>query len=191
MAIDSLPDAVVVVNPDGNIEISNDLAVRIFGLSPGLHVGTLPQQWLAELHQRVWRDRKPSGIGGLASAIEVQIDARQCFFLPKAMPILDGANRFIGSTIVLADVTDLRRLDEMKNGLLAMVSHELKTPLTSLRMILPLFLEGKAGPLTHAQLDLLAAARDDSDRLHRIVENLLDMARIESGKALMEIRPMV
>ena len=70
-----------------------------------------------------------------------------------------------------------------------MVSHELKTPLTSMRMIMHLLAEEKVGPLTEKQRDLMTAARDDSDRLHKIVENLMDMGRIESGKALMEIRP--
>jgi len=87
-------------------------------------------------------------------------------------------------------VTGLRRLDETKNNLLSLVSHELKTPLTSNRMILHLVAGQKVGALTARQQELLATARDDADRLHRIVENLLDMSRIESGKALMELRPV-
>jgi signal transduction histidine kinase len=70
-----------------------------------------------------------------------------------------------------------------------MVSHELKTPLTSMRMIMHLLAEEKIGPLNVKQRDLMIAAREDSDRLHHIVENLMDMGRIESGKALMEMRP--
>src|SRR5262249_38131162 len=110
------------------------------------------------------------------------------YFLPKAAPIIDETARVIGATVVLTDVTDLRRLDEMKSGLLSLVSHELKTPLTSMRMILHLIVEERIAPLAPKQRELLIAARDDSDRLHQIVENLLDMGRIESGRVLMETR---
>jgi signal transduction histidine kinase len=58
-----------------------------------------------------------------------------------------------------------------------------------MRMILHLVVEQKVGPLTPRQTELLVAAREDSDRLHEIIENLLDMGRIESGMALMELRP--
>ena len=93
-------------------------------------------------------------------------------------------------TIVLADVTHLRRLDEMKSGMLSVVSHELKTPLTSIRMGVHLLLEERIGSLTSEQGDILAAVREDSDRLNTIVENLLDMGRIESGRALVELKPV-
>ena len=92
---------------------------------------------------------------------------------------------------MLGDVTEFRRLDEMKNGLLSLVSHELKTPLTSMRMILPLLIEGKVGPpLPDRQSELLVAVREDAERLHRIVENLLDMGRLESGRGLVDVRPV-
>ncbi len=67
------------------------------------------------------------------------------FFLPHATPILDGDKVLSGVTIVLADVTNLRRLDEMKSGMLSVVSHELKTPLTSIRMGVHLLLEERQG----------------------------------------------
>jgi NtrC-family two-component system sensor histidine kinase KinB len=77
----------------------------------------------------------------------------------------------------------------MKSGMLSVVSHELKTPLTSIRMGVHLLLEERLGSLTAAQNDILTAVREDSDRLHLIVVNLLDMGRIESGRAMMELKP--
>jgi signal transduction histidine kinase len=86
-------------------------------------------------------------------------------------------------------VTNLRRLDEMKSGLLSVVSHELKTPLTSMRMAMHLLLEERIGSLNPKQVELLTAARDDSDRLHKIIGELLDMGRLESGRVEMELQP--
>jgi signal transduction histidine kinase len=189
LAIDSLPDAVVVIDPRGKIELTNQTAKRLFSLDPDLNVSELPTSWLADLHHRALSDATPRHLAGYEGAIKVKDDNVDLHFLPKTFPILDEDKNLIGGLVVLADVTDLRQLDEMKNKLLAMVSHELKTPLTSMRMIMHLLAEEKIGALNEKQRDLMNAAREDSDRLHSIVENLMDMGRIESGKALMEIRP--
>src|SRR6185437_477473 len=189
LAIDSLPDAVVVLNPAGRIELANETAKRLFGLAPGADVKSLVKPWLEELYSRILRTEHAASLSGYESTIEVTDDDSVRAFLPRTVPILDQHHQTIGAAVVLADVTGLRRLDEMKNGLLSMVSHELKTPLTSMRLVLHLVTEQRIGPLSPRQKELLTAARDDSERLHQIVENLLDMARIESGKALMELQP--
>ncbi len=188
-AIDSLPDAVVVIDPHGKVELTNQTAKRLFSLKPDLNVSELPTTWLADLYQRAQNEQTPHHLAGYDSTIKVKDQGQELHFLPKTFPIVDEERVRIGSLVVLADVTDLRQLDEMKNNLLAMVSHELKTPLTSMRMIMHLLAEEKLGPLNVKQRDLMTAAREDSDRLHSIVEDLMDMGRIESGKALMEIRP--
>jgi signal transduction histidine kinase len=90
--------------------------------------------------------------------------------------------------LVLQDVTQLRQQEEMKKGVISTVSHQLKTPLTSIRMAIHLLLEEKIGTLTEKQVELLVAAREDSDRLHSILNNLLDISRIEYGKAQIEFR---
>jgi signal transduction histidine kinase len=69
------------------------------------------------------------------------------------------------------------------------VSHELKTPLTSIRMAVHLLLEERVGPLTPKQTELIVAARDDSDRLQKIIEDLLDMGRLESGRVELDLQP--
>jgi len=78
----------------------------------------------------------------------------------------------------------------LKGGVISTVSHQLKTPLTSVRMALHLLLEEKVGPLTEKQAELLVAAREEAERLDRILGELLDIGRIESGKAPMELRPV-
>ena len=84
--------------------------------------------------------------------------------------------------VVFQDITRLFRFDELKNNLVATVAHEFRTPLTSLRMAIHLCLEQAVGPLTEKQADLLHAARDDCERLQAIVDDLLNLSRIESGR---------
>ncbi|HXD00678.1 MAG TPA: ATP-binding protein, partial [Verrucomicrobiae bacterium] len=72
---------------------------------------------------------------------------------------------------------------DAKTNLVATVSHEIKTPLTSVRMALHLLLEKTLGTLTPRQNDLLITARDDSERLLRILNDLLDLTRLEEGNS--------
>lgn len=190
LAIDSLPDAVLVINPDGKVELANESARRLLGVGPGDDVESSSVKWLAELWRRIAHAGHATELSDYESSVQIDVDGEVRQFLPRTAPILDESRRPIGATVVLADVTGLKRLDEMKNTLLSLVSHELKTPLTSARMILHLVTDQKVGSLTPKQLELLAAARDETDRLHQIVENLLDMSRIESGRALMELKPI-
>ncbi|MGD0138116.1 MAG: ATP-binding protein [Tepidisphaeraceae bacterium] len=189
LAIDSLPDAIAVVNPSGIVELSNQTAQKLFMLYPDQSVLQLRDQRLGELYQQVSRDAKPSQPKGYESAIEVYDAGGQLrFFLPQAVPIMDAGQRLLGVTLVLGDVTNLRRLDEMKSGLLSVVSHELKTPLTSIRMASHLLLEERVGSLNSKQTELLMAARDDADRLQKIIEDLLDMGRLESGRVKLDLQ---
>jgi len=92
--------------------------------------------------------------------------------------------------LILHDVTQQRLLDEKKSGAISAVSHQLKTPLTSIRMAIHLLLEEKVGGLSPKQTDLLVAAGDEAERLNTIIDELLDIGRIESGKARMDLRPV-
>ncbi|HEX8910389.1 MAG TPA: HAMP domain-containing sensor histidine kinase, partial [Anaeromyxobacteraceae bacterium] len=74
------------------------------------------------------------------------------------------------------------RFDELKNDLVATVAHEFRTPLTSLRMAIHLCAAETVGPLTEKQADLMFAARQDCERLQSIVDDLLDLSRIQSGR---------
>ncbi|MGD0770363.1 MAG: ATP-binding protein [Tepidisphaeraceae bacterium] len=189
LAIDSLPDAIAVVNPSGIVELSNQTAQKLFMLYPDQSVLQLRDQRLGELYQQVSRDGKPSQPRGYESAIEVYDAGGQLrFFLPQAVPIMDAGQHLLGVTLVMGDVTNLRRLDEMKSGLLSVVSHELKTPLTSIRMASHLLLEERVGSLNGKQTELLMAARDDADRLQKIIEDLLDMGRLESGRVKLDLQ---
>jgi NtrC-family two-component system sensor histidine kinase KinB len=190
LAVNSLPDAIAIVSPEGTIELSNETAQRLFQLTPGQQISAARQHGLAEMFRSVAESGRTSESRGYESAIEVYDQGGQAkFFLPHGVPILDAGKHLLGVTLVLADVTNLRRLDEMKSGMLSLVSHELKTPLTSVRMGIHLMLEEQVGPLSNKQTELLLAARDESDRLQTIIDDLLDMARLEAGGVQLDLQP--
>ena len=86
-------------------------------------------------------------------------------------------------------MTRFRLLDEFKSDLVATASHELKTPLAGLRLAVHLLLEEVVGPLTGKQAELLIDARENTERLVRIVDHLLSLARLERGRAPLAVRP--
>jgi len=110
--------------------------------------------------------------------------------LPRATPLYSETGGVIGATIVLQDVTRLLRFDELKNDLVATVAHEFRTPLTSLRMALHVVLEGIVGEVNDRQAEMLQTAREDCERLQGIVEDLLDLSRIEAGKVDVTLSPL-
>jgi NtrC-family two-component system sensor histidine kinase KinB len=190
MAINSLSDAVAVFGSEGEVEMSNDPAAALFGIKPGVNLKDLRLKWLTVLFERTANDLRPFKPRAYEGAIQVFREGEERFFLPHAIPMLDEGHRLYGVTVVLADVTELRRLDESKSDLLATVSHELKTRLTSVRMAVHLLLDDKVGPVNGRQADLLRTAREDSEHLHRMIETLLDIGRIRSGRMEMEMKPM-
>lgn len=189
LAVNSLPDAIAIINPEGVIELSNDAAQKLFNLQPDTPITQANEPRLATIYRAAVEELRPSHPKGYEGAIEVYDQGGQLkFFLPRAIPICDAEKRLLGVTLVLADVTNLRRLDEMKSGLLSVVSHELKTPLTSIRFAAHLLLEEQIGPLNPKQTELLIAARDDSQRLQTIIDDLLDIGRLESGRVKLDLR---
>jgi two-component system, NtrC family, sensor histidine kinase KinB len=190
LALDSLSDAVAICNCEGKIELANDAAQRLFGLVPESTVIQAENEKITQMFIRACQEERPFQPKGYDAAIQVFVEEEEHFFLPQAIPIFDQPRQLVGVTLMLADVTRLRRLDEVKTGLISTVSHELKTPLTSIRLALHVLLNEKLGPLSPRQVELLAAARQDSDRLHRVIEDLLDISRMESGGAEMQVEPV-
>lgn len=182
----SLPDAVAVLDLQGRVEVATESAKTVFGLKPGIQVQSLPLKWLADLYGNVLQHARPLGPEHDGTAIQHFDRGQERFFRPMVVPILDAAKQPTGVVMTLKDVTEQRHQDDLKRGVISTVSHQLKTPLTSMRMAIHLLLEEKVGSLTEKQAELLVAAREDSDRLHDILNNLLDISRIESGRIQME-----
>jgi signal transduction histidine kinase len=86
-------------------------------------------------------------------------------------------------------VTRFRLLDQVKSNLVATVSNELKTPLTSIQLDIHVLLDETVGPLTSKQVEFLMDARENADLLLARVNSLLDLTRLEGGREQLEIRP--
>ncbi len=178
----SFPDPIFVLNSHGAVEFRNpegdQLAVKL------LFAGVI--RLPAEVDEKVEQVRA-SGQDYLPTlfkdAIKFHLDGQDHYFLPRIVLLRDDNKEVFGVAVILENVTRMLLLDDVKSNLIATVSHELKTPLTSVRMGLYLLAEKMVGPLNAKQEDLVLTAREDADRLLKTLNDLLDLAKLEQGAA--------
>jgi signal transduction histidine kinase len=127
---------------------------------------------------------------GVENSLCLRDDGQERFFLPRVLAIRGDSDDLLGAAVVLQDVTKFRLVDQLKSDMVSTVSHELKTPLTSVQMAVHLLLEEAVGPLSPKQVELLLAARQDSDRLLAMIDDLLDLTRIEQGRLKLDLNPV-
>ncbi len=189
-ALNSLSEAVIICTATGHIEIANEFAQKLLGLKIGMTIQEVENEKIRELFEHALVEPRRVELKDYESAIQIFKEGEEHFFLPEAVQILDEERRPIGITLILSDVTRLREIDEVKSSLISTVSHELKTPLTSIRLATHVLLNEKLGPLTPKQTELVVAARDDSERLYHIIDDLLDIHKLESGASSVEPVPL-
>ncbi len=105
-------------------------------------------------------------------------------------PALGPDNGVVGTVTVLEDITAFKHLDEMKSDFVNMVAHELRSPLVSIRQQNSVMLEGLAGPLQEKQQDFLNKGLKKIDSLLELINDLLDIAKIEEGKHIQHQVPV-
>lgn len=105
-------------------------------------------------------------------------------------PVLDDEANPLGYMKTLQDVTLEKEVDKMKTEFISTVSHELRTPLTSIKGYVDLILDGEAGEINEIQREFLEIVKQNNDRLVELINDLLDVSRMESGRVKMEKAPL-
>lgn len=185
----ALPSAIAVLDLDGRVDVATREAEEFFRLKPGVRVEELGFEWLSPLTRRAQDEGRVVEAPAKQGFIQVFKNNREHFFAPVVVPIFmeTGRDEITGTVVILRDVTSLREQQELKRSAVTTVSHQLRNPLTSVRMSIHLLLEENLGPLNARQTELLLAAREESERLTAIVEELLDLNRMESGRTLLDL----
>jgi PAS domain S-box-containing protein len=94
-----------------------------------------------------------------------------------------------GLCLIVRDITREKKIDKMKSDFVSNVSHELRTPLTSIKSAVDLVLSGAEGPLTEPEKSMLTIVKNNSARLIKLINELLDLSKLESGKMEMNLKP--
>jgi NtrC-family two-component system sensor histidine kinase KinB len=186
-AIDSLYDPVVVTDSGARVTKLNRAAERLFG-SEGARMGqpismVATDSRIAAAVSEVLESQQAVAGEELAAALPINVDGAERSYHLRSTPMRDPEGHLVGAVTLLEDVTHLREVDRLKSEFIAAASHELRTPLSTIRMGVELLLEKPAG-LTGRQAEVLSMCRDDAVRLERLIGDLLDLSKIESGQAI-------
>ncbi|HEY6400311.1 MAG TPA: histidine kinase dimerization/phospho-acceptor domain-containing protein [Blastocatellia bacterium] len=104
--------------------------------------------------------------------------------------VRDAEGRLLGSVALLENITHLREIDRLKSEFVNTAAHYLQTPLLNLQLGLHCLITEAAGEMVDKQKDILYACREDSERLERLMRDLTDLSRIESGEAMPRLEPV-
>ncbi len=185
--VDAFPDPVLVIDPGGRVEVANPAAVRLFGTTPGAAVWTPPDSLRAVLADAA--HGQPVLTESFDQVVTFQTGGEEHSYLPQARPIAAADGEPLGVAVVLNDITRFRLLDQLKSDWVATVSHELKTPLSGVQLAVHVLLDEVIGPLTPKQTELLLDARDNADRLMKLIHQLLALAKLEDDRRAFELTP--
>ncbi|HEV7366556.1 MAG TPA: response regulator [Gemmatimonadales bacterium] len=189
--------AIMLVGPDHTVAYANTAMTRLVGIPREAIVGAS----VSRVHDFLAASLVEPG--DLAAQLDTlkggtPVNDRIELLLPEhtvyqrlAAPVRDGDGTLIGYLLQFRDVTYEAELERMKSDFVSVVSHELRTPMTSIKTSLALVLAGAAGALDPSTRELLEIAARNSDRLIALVNDLLDLSRIETGHVKIHPEPIV
>jgi NtrC-family two-component system sensor histidine kinase KinB len=183
--IESLEDGIVLIDAEGVVTHINEIAAIVLGVEREEALGS-PFDDLNSNHPHYRRIRSAleSDNGRSLEFNRIEVDlhvrGRDHTYVLKPMPLKQQDGQSLGTILILQDITYLRDQDRARTNLVATLSHELKTPLTSLAMAAQLFDRGKDN-LDPRQREMLATINEDVGRIRHLADDLLGLARGESG----------
>ncbi|MCC7231053.1 MAG: HAMP domain-containing protein [Fimbriimonadaceae bacterium] len=184
-ALESLFDPVIVSDSKGQIIHLNQAAEDLFGPSPDeprlpiiKHHG---DKLIVEAIDRTLAGKGVS-LNEDAALIPLRVGEEDRIYRIRVNRMVADDGHLLGTVTVLEDITRLKELDRMKTEFIGVASHELRTPVTSLLMSVQLLEEGAVGSLTDSQKQVVAMQRQDLMRLEGLMQELLDLSRIEAGQ---------
>ena len=121
--------------------------------------------------------------------IKIKYDAGEYYLNVVVTPVKDLENNLTGMIVLFQNVTALKKLENIRTDFIATISHEFKTPLTSIMMGADLLLNEGIGILNSEQKSITSALKEDCERLSTLVSDILELTKIESDKAIFKIEP--
>ena len=191
--VQSIADGIIVVDSELKIIAINPIAADIANVKSMLATnnhfldvfsGSAAE---AEPHRTLYQHLRHTAETGKPPELEddilaIERDKHTQYYKFAITPVVTETEDIVGAILLLQDVTKLKELDNLKSEFVATASHELRTPLTGMAMSLNLLEEMTESKLSKSELELLESAVEDVERLRGLVNDLLDLSKIESGK---------
>lgn len=195
--LEAVADGVLVTDSQRTITLFNASAEKILKLNRTQVLGRsledfigmfgqAAQDWVRTIQD--WSEDPNSRKPGESKSAQIELDDQRVVSVHLS-PVL-MRNDFLGTVSIFQDITHLVELDRLKSEFVATVSHELRTPMTSIKGYVEILLMGAAGSLSDTQTHFLQVVRSNTDRLATLVNDLLDISRIEAGRVTLTMRPI-
>ncbi|GAM08483.1 alginate biosynthesis sensor protein KinB [Geobacter sp. OR-1] len=189
--LEGMTDLLIAVDAGGRVMMVNRKAEEELALPRGEIIGrTLPELLKADIQP----DLLPAMVA-LKTATpchdvtyNLHLQDRIINTLSSAAPLKDKNDELLGSVEIIRDISTLRALEQEKEDFVSMLSHDLKSPITSIVGSLDLVREGRLGPVTKDQQEFLESAVDSCAEMTEMIDTLLDVHKFEAGKMKMAIK---
>ena len=181
--INQMHDGIVGLDNKKNLLFLNAVAEKLLGLKEVEIIGKYaPDVALKNDLMRTMLQDDPG-----KKELKIYADNKESYFNKDVINVTNE-KREIGQVIVLRNITPFHELNEAKTNFIATVSHELKTPISAIKMSAQLLDDERIGQLGHEQKELLHSIRDDADRLLNITGELLNMSQVETGNIQLKLQ---
>ena len=193
--IQSISDGLIVVDADFKVIAINPAAATLTDITSlsatsNHFLDVVKNQELYQHLKTTAETGKPPQLPEEQTILALERGEKTQYYKFAITPVTSEAGAMLGVILLLQDVTKLKELDQLKSEFVATASHELRTPLTGMSMSLNLLLETAAEKLSEREQELLTSAEEDVERLRELVNDLLDLSKIESGRIEMEFTPL-
>jgi PAS domain S-box-containing protein len=192
--LDAASDAMVLIDPGRRFRVINRRFAEMFGIDPQEVIGRRFEEFAPEV-ERTFEDAVAfvQAVAGSASDWErvFSIGVTQRWPIRRELqmfsaPVLGAGDEHLGRLYAFRDVTHEREVERLKTEFVSLVSHELRTPLTSIKGFVDLLFEFDVERLSADQVEFLTIVQSNVDRLVAIINDLLDISRIESGRLALD-----
>lgn len=183
---ESLTAGLLLVSPDGRLSQINATARAIFGV-PQEAIGKNVDNYIKHEDLRALLNEAKIGTEGAKKELHVTLPgSSDRIYEAQSALVRSEDGKDVGVVAILTDVTEMRNIDKMKSSFVAMASHELRTPLTAIKGFSSTLLEGVDYDMygKDEQKEFLGIVVSECDRLRRLIDDLLNTSRIESGESL-------
>lgn len=181
--VKGIQDPLIVTDLDNKIMLLNQTAEKLFHIQEKEAIGKhfLEVTKSKEIFTFLEKVIKNNGIMG-ENCISIPQRQRVYYFQVGITPIMNAEQNVQGFVTLLHDITEHKQIDLLKSEFVATVSHEFRTPLTSLMMGVELLEDDTTGTLNQRQLRIIQAIREESEQLFQLIKGLLDFSKLEAGK---------
>lgn len=189
--LESIVSGILLINPQGRIQLMNDAARNILGVASGDGVGQLYPDVIRDDKTKALLREALDKITEVTQEIEFYVP-QQRIYQAQAAPVQGENAELWGVVAIFNDITEIRNVERMKSSFISTVSHELLTPLTSIKGFISTLMDDTEGFFDQeTQREFYSIINNECDRLRRLITDLLNLSRLDQGLSLqLSPRPM-